>query len=164
MTEQPGDVLDEAVKLFDSLWRRIGGDDARDRGAASAGDDVWSRATAGDPRIATGAPECRDCPICRAIALARESGPDVTAHVRQAGRSLMAAAFDVLAAYERTREPRTPDRSRRSAHSRTPDRSRQPAQSRPPGASRPADGPRPAGGPSSDPWAEAARDEPMDIG
>ncbi|MBX6768747.1 MAG: hypothetical protein IRY90_16625, partial [Actinomadura rubrobrunea] len=55
----------------------------------------------------TGAPECRDCPVCRAIVLARESGPDVAEHVREAGRSLVAAALDVLAAFERTRGGRT---------------------------------------------------------
>ncbi|KAB2342953.1 hypothetical protein [Actinomadura rudentiformis] len=154
MTEQPGDVLTEAVKLFDSLWRRIGGDDAGERSAGGAGersaggagDDVWSRATAEDPHIATGAPECRNCPICRAIAMARESGPDVTTHVRQAGQSLMAAAFDVMAAFERTRAPRRPSGST------------------PSGGSRPAGGSRAPGGSSEDPWAAAARDEPLDIG
>ncbi|GAA4093932.1 hypothetical protein [Actinomadura miaoliensis] len=136
MNEQPGDVLDEAVRLFDALRRRVGGfgdvfggaprDDRRDvrpdhsdHGDDSGdGGDVWARATAEareeerhaphrPPRIATGAPECQDCPVCRAIALARESGPDVAEHVREAGRSLMAAALDVLAAFERTRGGRT---------------------------------------------------------
>lgn len=136
MNEQPGDVLDEAVRLLDALRRRVGGlgdvlggaprDDRRDRRPGRGGDgdggDVWARVTAEareeereegrraphrPPRIATGAPECQDCPVCRAIALARESGPDVAEHVREAGRSLMAAALDVLAAYERTRGGRT---------------------------------------------------------
>ncbi|WP_067478352.1 hypothetical protein [Actinomadura hibisca] len=110
MTEQPGDVLDEAAKLFDALRRRMaGGLPGGTGGGAGDADDVWSRAVteemAGDPHIATGAPECRNCPICRAVALARESGPDVGRHVREAGRSLMAAALDVVAAYERTRAP-----------------------------------------------------------
>ncbi|MFG1999908.1 hypothetical protein ACGFNU_12245 [Spirillospora sp. NPDC048911] len=157
MTEQPGDVLDEAVKLFDSLWRKIGGgggggDGAGDRGAEDAGDDVWSRATAEDPHIATGAPECRNCPVCRAIALARESGPDVSEHVRQAGQSLMAAAFDVMAAFERTRGPRPAGGSGPSRGPRPPESS---GGSAAPGGSR---------RPDSDPWAEAARDEPIDIG
>ncbi|MGI5168685.1 hypothetical protein ACQEU3_30490 [Spirillospora sp. CA-253888] len=112
MTEQPGDVLDEAAKLFDVLRRRVTGDAGGGSGrSGGADDDVWSRAVAGDPHIATGAPECRNCPICRAVALARESGPDVGRHVREAGRSLMAAALDVVAAYERTRVPA--DRSAR---------------------------------------------------
>ncbi|QXJ25287.1 hypothetical protein AGRA3207_006761 [Actinomadura graeca] len=100
MTEQPGDVLDEAAKLFDALRRRMGG---RDPGGDPAG-DVWGRATAEDaPGIATGAAECRDCPICRVIAARREAGADVGRHVREAGRSLLAAALDVVAAFDRTR-------------------------------------------------------------
>jgi hypothetical protein len=134
MNEQPGDLLDEAVKLFETLrrrWDETGGEPgragerpSRARGPASGDDendgDVWSRAVAEveaagpkdareePPRIATGAPECRDCPICRAIAVARESGDDVREHVREAGRSLLAAAMDVAAAFERTRGPRGP--------------------------------------------------------
>ncbi|MFI0349800.1 hypothetical protein [Actinomadura sp. 9N407] len=119
MNERSGDLLDEAVKLFETLRRRMGetgteGGAGRDSGRARTGadGDVWSRAVADEPadppRIATGAPECLDCPVCRAIALARESGPDVRTHVREAGRSLLAAAFDVAAAFERSRGPRPP--------------------------------------------------------
>ncbi|MEU5881686.1 hypothetical protein [Spirillospora sp. NPDC047279] len=152
MTEQPGDALDEAAKLFGSLWRRIGGTGGGNPGQRGAmgepddvwsratADDVWSRAAAGDPHIATGAPECRNCPICRAIALARETGPDVTTHVRQAGQSLMAAAFDVLAAFERTRAPGRPNDHRAPS---------EPGGSRPPGEG--------GGGPS-------AGNDPIDIG
>ncbi|WP_067463169.1 hypothetical protein [Actinomadura macra] len=95
MNEQPGDVLDEAAKLFDALRRRMGGDGTG---------DVWGRATSEDvPHMATGAAECRNCPICRAIAVGRESGADVGRHVREAGRSLLAAGLDVVAAFDRTR-------------------------------------------------------------
>ncbi|MFC5754514.1 hypothetical protein [Actinomadura rugatobispora] len=133
MNEQPGDLLDEAVKLFETLRRRLGETAAGPRGEAGragaggteeragerAGEDVWSRAVSEEarepreprepraprepPRIATGAPECRDCPVCRAIAVGRASGGDVREHLRQAGRSLLAAAMDVAAAFERTR-------------------------------------------------------------
>ncbi|XVQ13654.1 hypothetical protein ACQP1W_14280 [Spirillospora sp. CA-255316] len=129
MNEQPGDLLDEAVKLFETLRRRLGETAAGPRGEAGragagrtddragerAGEDVWSRAVAEEPpkpreapRIATGAPECRDCPVCRAIAVARASGDDVREHLRQAGRSLLAAATDVAAAFERTRPAHDP--------------------------------------------------------
>ncbi|GAA2406769.1 hypothetical protein GCM10010191_13640 [Actinomadura vinacea] len=128
MNEQPGDLLDEAVKLFETLRRRLGEagggagretgpPDADERAGGRAGEDVWSRVVAEEPppgplppgeRIATGAPECRDCPICRAIAVARASRADVEEHVRQAGRSLLAAALDVAAAYERTRPSQDP--------------------------------------------------------
>jgi len=176
MNEQPGDVLDEAAKLFDALRRKIGevgegalgafggggesaggGDSGGGgRGAGSKDDDVWSRATAEDPHIATGAPECRNCPICRAIALARESGPGVRTHVSQAGQSLFAAALDVVSAYDRTRGPRPePERPRPRGSERagTPDSERSEEAVGSPGARR-----------SGSVWADAVRDDPIDIG
>ena len=111
MTERPGDVLDEAAKLFDALRRRIGGD--------GPSGDVWGRATAeDDPRSAAGAAECRNCPLCRAMAVGRESGADVSRHLREAGRSLLAAALEVVAAFERTRgEASAPPQTGRSERS-----------------------------------------------
>ncbi|MEV0664343.1 hypothetical protein ACIBI3_14220 [Actinomadura luteofluorescens] len=122
MSDQSGDVLDEAAKLVDALIRRVSGG-GRDGRAGRGGEpdepdeageprgDVWDRAIAdeapggdaGGPHIATGAPECRDCPVCRAIAMKRESGGDVGRHLREAGRSLFAAALDVAAVFDRTR-------------------------------------------------------------
>jgi 5-methylcytosine-specific restriction endonuclease McrA len=102
MTEQPGYVLDEAMKLFAALRRRVR-DDAR------AHDDVWGRAThdnAGS-HFATGAPECQYCPVCRTVAAARVSGADVVGHVVDAGQSLIAAMRETVAAYDRSR-PRHP--------------------------------------------------------
>jgi hypothetical protein len=104
MTEQPGYVLDEAMKLFAALRRRV-----RDDGPTRVHDDVWSRVThenAGS-HFASGAPECQYCPICRTVAAARTSGPDVVAHVVDAGQSLIAAMRETVAAYERSR-PRHP--------------------------------------------------------
>lgn len=131
MSEQPGDVLGEAAKLFDAVIRRVSGagDRGRDTGRLDAGgpdaggpdahDDVWAWATAREPRIATGAPECRDCPICRAIAVKREAGGDVGRHLHEAGQSLMAAALDVVAAFDRTRRNRPPEASKRSRAGRS---------------------------------------------
>lgn len=105
--EQPDSVLDEAVRLLEGLRRRV----VRGaiRGAvAGAGprdtDDVWSMATRDDPfdHIATGAAECRMCPICRAISAARTSGPDVIDYVVDAGESLVAAARAAMSAYGRS--------------------------------------------------------------
>jgi hypothetical protein len=108
MTEQPGYVLEEAVKLFVAMGRRMG-----DTGRTVRRDDVWSRATREEhPRIATGAPECKYCPICRTIAASRESGTDVAGHVMNAGQELFAAMREALSAYDRTRPPG------RSAHRR----------------------------------------------
>lgn len=115
MTEQPGYVLEEAVKLFVAMGRRMG-----DTGRGARRDDVWSRATHEEhPRIATGAPECRYCPICRTIAASRESGTDVAGHVMNAGQELFAAMREALSAYDRTRPPRTPA-YRREGHDGEP--------------------------------------------
>src|SRR4051812_46249384 len=101
MTDQQGYALEEAVKLFETVRRRL-----RTSGSP-APDDVWGQATREpEPGIATGAAECRYCPICRTIAAARTSGPDVVDHVADAGLALMAAFRETLAAYERTRPPR----------------------------------------------------------
>lgn len=173
MSDQPGDVLDEAAKLFDALIRRVsggGGRDGREARGEPAG-DVWDRATGEDtaaragartggdpargPHIATGAPECRDCPVCRAIAMRRESGGDVARHLREAGKSLFAAALDVVGAFERTRPrsgrggprenpPPKPPEASESARAGTSDRSGRPE----PG----------------DPWSAATGGGPIDIG
>lgn len=104
MSEQPASVLFEAVRLAEVLRRRISG-------GGTGSDDVWGEATkesrAGywGEHIATGAPECRYCPVCRAIAASRTSGPDVLGHVMSAGESLYAALREAVAGFERTRPP-----------------------------------------------------------
>lgn len=101
MTEQPGHVLEEAVRLFEMLRRRM-------RTSDPVTDDVWSQATRADvggSHFATGAPECTYCPICRTVAAARLSGTDVVGHVMEAGQSLFAAMRETVAAYERSRPP-----------------------------------------------------------
>ncbi|GAA2145821.1 hypothetical protein [Actinomadura napierensis] len=189
MTDQPGDLINEAGKLFDAVLKRVVGGgsgddrdepprdgrprDQRPRDGEGRGEgDVWAAATAERPRYATGAPECCHCPVCRAIAASRESGHDVGRHVREAGRSLMAAALDVVQGFDRTRpEPhrdRPPrprdasagpeagrsDRSGRSPRDEAP-RDEAPAGGAPRGA-------EPRGEPD-DPWAAATGDS-IDIG
>ncbi|MEV5825566.1 hypothetical protein AB0L25_08315 [Spirillospora sp. NPDC052242] len=167
MSDQPGDILDEAGRVFDALLRRasragIFGDPRRpddrdrdrgperDRGRPAADEpgDVWAAATAEppradgarahggaeEPRIATGAPECRDCPVCRAIAIRREAGGDVARHLRDAGESLLAAALDVIAAADRARDGRPRDGGGRDAGTYRK-RSRQESAGRPAGTS-----------------------------
>jgi len=56
----------------------------------------WLAVRARDPdgfqflseHVATGAPECRLCPLCRLIALGRSAGPEVAGHLDDALRSL----------------------------------------------------------------------------
>jgi hypothetical protein len=104
MSEQPVSALFEAVRLVEVLRRRVSG------GGRSGSADVWSEATseAWGEHFATGAPECRYCPICRAIAASRASGPDVVGHVVAAGEQLYAAVRDAVAGFERTRPPASP--------------------------------------------------------
>lgn len=90
MSEQPPSVLLEAARFVDSLRRRLG------EGAG----DVWADATR---EHVPGAPECRYCPVCRAIAASRASGPEILGHVMAAGESLYAAAKEAMAGLERTR-------------------------------------------------------------
>src|SRR3954463_1010836 len=100
MSDQPASVLFEAVRLAEVLRKRMSG------GPASG--DVWSEATsdAWGEHIATGAKECRYCPVCRAIAASRASGPEVLGHLMSAGESLYAALREAAGGRERTSPPR----------------------------------------------------------
>ncbi|MFB4299408.1 hypothetical protein [Actinomadura sp. NTSP31] len=185
MTDQPGDLINEAGKLFDAVLKRVvgggSGDDRgepprddRPRGGEGGGDegDVWAAATAERPRYATGAPECCHCPVCRAIAVSRESGHDVGRHVREAGRSLMAAALDVVQGFDRTRPephrdrpPRPRDASAGPGAGRSDRSGRSPREEAPGGGTPRAAEPReerPRDEPA-DPWAAATGDS-IDIG
>lgn len=117
MTEQPGYVLEEAVKLLDTLRRRWNSTVGGPGGAGATGGedpgDVWGQAVREEPEHLPGAAaECRYCPICRTIAAAREGGPDVVSHMMDAGQSLIAAVREAAAAYERARPPDPPGGAR----------------------------------------------------
>lgn len=105
MSEQSQSVIFEAARLADALRRKVSG--------SGGSGDVWSEATseAWGEHFATGAPECRYCPVCRAMAAARTSGPDVLGHVMSAGESLFAAFRDTMEGFERSRPPRQGDDS-----------------------------------------------------
>jgi hypothetical protein len=112
MTEQPGDVLEEALKLFEVLRRRMRDDGSGQREPQPG--DVWGRSTYAEPtpHIATGAPECQYCPVCRAIAAARTSGPDVVGHVMDAGQSLYTALQEALSAFDKSHSHAAPQHER----------------------------------------------------
>ncbi|MEP9380973.1 hypothetical protein [Nocardioides sp. KR10-350] len=75
--EEPvGSAAEEAAKLLGSL-----------------GD--WARENLGE-HLATGAPECTYCPICRTVHVVREASPEVRVHLASAAASLMQAAAAVL--------------------------------------------------------------------
>lgn len=121
--EQVGSVGDEAAKLIGALadWaREHGGDlghgvaDAAASAASGAAAGAAGAAAAVDEHLATGAPECTYCPICRGVHLLRECAPEVRDHLASAAASLMQAAAGFLAAASappRTERTPAPQRS-----------------------------------------------------
>jgi hypothetical protein len=85
--EPVGSVGEEAVKLFKALqdWAQESGGDAAATGAASAFKSFKEH-------IATGAEECKYCPVCQVISAVREVSPEVKQHLSSAASSLMQAA------------------------------------------------------------------------
>jgi hypothetical protein len=97
-----GSVSEEALKLVGALsdWAR---DHGSDLGAGLGG--LADHATAAargldgqlDEHLATGAPECTWCPVCRAVHVVRQTSPEVRAHLAVAASSLLQAAAGLLA-------------------------------------------------------------------
>lgn len=71
-----GSVAEEAAKLFGAL-------------------SDWARQV--DDHVATGAPECSYCPICRTVHVLRHTSPEVRGHLATAATSLLQAASGLLA-------------------------------------------------------------------
>ena len=100
-----GSAAEEAAKLLNAL-----GDWAKEHSTESA--NAFSESVAGlagraaaavadlpkfmDEHMATGAPECAYCPVCRTVHVVREASPDVRVHLTSAALSLMQAATTVL--------------------------------------------------------------------
>ncbi|HWU22769.1 MAG TPA: hypothetical protein VN088_14635 [Nocardioides sp.] len=92
-----GSVGDEAMKLFGALAdlaRQHTGDTMGGIGAMAG--QAASFAHEVDEHIATDSPECRYCPVCRVIHLARQTTPEVRAHLMTAATSLLQAAAGML--------------------------------------------------------------------
>ena len=83
--ERVGSAAEEAVKLLSAFAAH----------AAEVASQVNHNV---DDHLATGAPECTYCPICRTVHIAREASPEVRAHLATAAASLMQAAASVLSA------------------------------------------------------------------
>jgi hypothetical protein len=80
-----GSAAEEAVKLLGVLsdWAR----------------DVNEGLHSGlEQHLATGAPECTWCPVCRTVHVVRAASPEIKGHLASAAASLMQAAAGVLAA------------------------------------------------------------------
>jgi hypothetical protein len=85
-----GSVADEAAKLLGALsgWAREQGD----------GSTPWAGVTdALREHVATGAPECTWCPVCRTVHAVRQTSPEVRAHLTSAASSLLLAVSGMMA-------------------------------------------------------------------
>lgn len=93
-----GSVGEEAAKLFGAL-----ADLAREQGSeVGSGLAGLASYAAGalrdvDEHLATGAPECTYCPVCRTVHVIRETSPEVREHLASAAASLVQAAAGWLA-------------------------------------------------------------------
>lgn len=125
--EEVGSLAEEAAKLFGALtdWAQDQAGDLGDLGdlgaagaraaqgdlhglgshlaglaghAAEAAAQVQDHlAGARDDNLATGAPECRWCPVCRGVHAVRQVSPEVRAHLGAAASSLVQAAAALMA-------------------------------------------------------------------
>lgn len=96
--EAVGSVGEEAAKLFGALsdWAR---DQGSDLGTGLSGVAAHAATTAREvnEHVATGAPECTYCPICRTVHAVRQASPEVRTQLALAASSLMQAAAGLLA-------------------------------------------------------------------
>lgn len=96
--EPIGSVAEEAAKLFGAF-----SDLAREQGGGlGAGFSGFAGHAAEslrnvDEHIATGAEECRYCPLCRGVHAVRSTTPEVRAHLATAATSLVQAVAGLLA-------------------------------------------------------------------
>jgi hypothetical protein len=96
--EGVGSVGEEAVKLFEALagWAKEQGHEAGE-GLADAAGAAAGAARRIDEHVATGAPECTWCPVCRCVHVVRTASPEVRAHLATAATSLLQAAAGLMA-------------------------------------------------------------------
>jgi hypothetical protein len=89
--EPVGSVAEEAAKLLGALsgWAREHGD-----GVTALADSMTQEL---HEHLATGAPECAWCPLCRTVAAIRQTNPEVRAHLASAASSLMMAVSGMMA-------------------------------------------------------------------
>lgn len=101
-----GSAAEEAAKLLGALGDWIEGKQPEEAASAVTANlaglaDRASQALSGlrhgtAEHMATGAPECTYCPVCRTVHVVREASPDVRLHLASAALSLMNAATTVL--------------------------------------------------------------------
>lgn len=97
-----GSLAEETAKLIGALsgWAREHGADVG-RGGSGLADHLVDRVSTAahelDDHVATGAPECTVCPICRTVHAVRQLSPEVKEHLAVAASSLVQAAAGVMA-------------------------------------------------------------------
>jgi hypothetical protein len=93
LDESVGSAADEAAKLLGALadWAR-----GRGEGLGDLADTLGNLAHEVDGHVATGAEECRWCPVCRGIQVVRSASPEVREHLATAVTSLAHAATAYL--------------------------------------------------------------------
>jgi hypothetical protein len=115
-TGDVGSLGEEAAKLFAAAadWARehtgeAAGSTGREGGSAAGwglGDLLSSE------HLATGAPECRWCPLCQAIGLLRSTSPEMKEHLASlvvVGRQLLDSVADAVAPDDKPERPAKPD-------------------------------------------------------
>ncbi|MGZ4531467.1 MAG: hypothetical protein ACXVGN_05150 [Mycobacteriaceae bacterium] len=92
--EKVGSVGEEAAKLLHALqeWAKESG--SEHAGAASSAAGAFKEV---NEHIATGADECRYCPLCQAISVVRNTSPEVKAHLSTAATSFVQAVVGLMA-------------------------------------------------------------------
>jgi hypothetical protein len=90
-----------------SDWARDHGSDLG-QGLSGLADQAAATARDVNEHLATGAPECTWCPVCRTVHAVRQTSPEVRAHLATAASSLLQAAAGLLATS-------VPDRARTPA-------------------------------------------------
>ena len=100
--DEVGSLGEEAAKLLGALsgWAREQGVEAGD-GLSGLASQAAASAHELSDHLATGAPECTVCPLCRTISAVRQVSPEVTAHLSAVAASLAQAAAEFLASTSR---------------------------------------------------------------
>lgn len=96
--QEVGSLGEETAKLLGAFatWARDSGSEVGGGLGAAAAQAAAGWASL-EEHIATGAPECQYCPICRTVHAVRETSPEVRAHLTSAAMSLLQAAAALLA-------------------------------------------------------------------
>jgi hypothetical protein len=98
-TDPFGAAAEEAARLVDALGQWLA---ARSAARPNGGVDLGYLNT----HIATGAAECKLCPLCQLISLARQGSPELSARMDDAVEALLALARMALDGVERQRSPK----------------------------------------------------------